>query len=532
MSSFFQAFTERALETPGAAAVVHPRSGQPVTTYGRLHSRATHYAHLIVSETPPCALVPILANKSAESIACSLGCLAAGRPFAWINKRLRAPQVAEIFSAARASHCIIDAPGLMGLGSAMSDNAALRKVKWLVLADASAAGNAAMVGRALERSTALGLVARPIEADRAGRGLLPGIDPGQSACCLFTSGSTGGQKGVLIEERDLLERARSEAEWYGLAETDRLLSVLPFSFDVGLNQLMSALVSGACLVVQESWLPSDIVLTSARERITGISAVPALWRDFLSFPVEIDAAARSSLRYVTVSGGSLSAPEQERLQTRLHGVGIFKTYGQTETFRSASLRPEELSFRPGSVGRAYASVRVVIADEDGKPCGPGETGEIVHLGLGTMLGYLNGVNGDKIRSFDGERAVFTGDYGYLDEQGYLFLKGRRDGMIKVAGNRVYPEEVAHQLRALPVVREVEVIALEETAGERVLVAFVSVNRPMDESELRKAAANRLPAYMVPRRFVLMREIPRLGNGKPDRVALMQMFSASTARAAG
>src|SRR5262249_44882184 len=163
----------------------------------------------------------------------------------------------------------------------------------------------------------------------------------------------------------------------------------PFSFDVGLNQLSSALVSGACLVIEESWLPADLVKAIARDGVTGISGVPAIWRDLLASELPLDRAdLHRSLRYVTISGGSLSVDEQQQLRQRLEGVSIFKTYGQTETFRSASLLPEELDARPASVGRAYLGTRVLILSEDGRPCAPNEVGEVVHSGLGTMVGYL------------------------------------------------------------------------------------------------------------------------------------------------
>src|SRR5262249_16317779 len=272
-------------------------------------------------------------------------------------------------------------------------------------------------------------------------------------------------------------------------------------------------------------LPKDVLRTIAEEKVIGISGVPAIWRDFLAAGLCLKLHdSSSSLRYVTISGGSLSAPEQARFREAISGVEIFKTYGQTETFRSASLRPDELAGKADSVGRAYPGTRVFVLDDLQRPCPPGEVGEIVHVGAGTMKGYLGEkLSENKLRKLPdllGDAlAVFTGDYGYLDSEGYLFLKGRRDGMIKIAGNRVYPEEVARHIHAIEGVREAEVVAVTTGSGESALVAFVVVKTNAAFEAIRRAAARRLPAHMTPSNIALLKAIPRLSNGKPDQAAL-------------
>lgn len=526
MSSLFQEFHRQACRFPAAPAVVHANASPAITHYGELLALAEGYAEALARLAPEGAFVPIYVGKSAHSIALSLACLAAGRPFAWLNKRLRAPQLAEVMAAGNAVVAVADAAGFATLGGAISA-AGLAHVRWLGLADGTRAGDERALAAAMSRLPE-GVLAQPIEphggSARAGQ---PGTGDTAFGCCLFTSGSTGRQKGVMISAGDLTARARSEADWYSLGAGDRLLSVLPFAFDVGLNQLLSALVAGACLVIQESWLPKDLLRTLVDEHITGISGVPALWRDVLSNGMRLDSPEmRDSLRYITVSGGSLAPAEQTRLRATADSLAIFKTYGQTETFRSASLRPEAFDAQPASVGRAYPGTRVHVLREDGHPCAPGEVGEIVHSGLGTMLGYLGDpVRNEKLRplpaSLGGETAVYTGDYGYLDRDGYLFLKGRRDAMVKIGGNRVYPDEVADQLRALDGVREAEVVSAAAGTADPQLIGFVVADAAAHwtAAALRRAAGKVLPAHMVPANFVVLPAIPRLPNGKPDRVAL-------------
>ena len=453
--------------------------------------------------------------------------MGAGVPFAWINKRLRAQQLADIVETAKAEYCVVDSSSLLALPRAVALVPELKRLIWLVLPDGRVGGGDAV--RMLTSLADRGITARMIHPGAPQRALATSSSSHDIGCCLFTSGSTGRQKGVLVGESDLFARAASESDWYSLSDKDRLLSLLPFSFDVGLNQLMSALLAGALVVIQESWLPRDVVRTIASESITGISGVPAIWRDLLSTPEkELVSLSKTSLRYATVSGGSLSINEQSQLQDLLPDVGIFKTYGQTETFRSASLRPDELRHRPSSVGKPYATAKIFVLKENGEPCNPEEQGEVVHTGLGTMLGYVGVASDAKLRPLPahlgGEIAVYTGDLGHLDADGYLFLKGRRDGMLKIFGNRVYPEEVAHHLESIPIVHEVEVVTSTFADADPHLTAWVVCRRQTTDSELRRAAAERLPSYMVPHRFVMVQRIPRLANGKADRVALSNAAS--------
>ena len=359
---------------------------------------------------------------------------------------------------------------------------------------------------------------------------LPSLEPDSPAVCLFTSGSTGVPKGVLVGRQDLFERAVTEAEWFGLTERDVLLSVLPFSFDVGLNQLMASLVAGSTLVILDSWMPADILRAVAERGVTGISAVPSIWVDFLKSGLRFDReGVHRSLRYITVSGGDLDPSNLEALPSLGDGLQIFKTYGQTEVFRPTCLRPEEFAMHMRSVGRPFGRSRVYVVRDDGGVAAPGERGEVVASGLGVMLGYLDGADEQKklrdnpFRGAQdpGSQAVYTGDVGYLDEDGYLFLLGRRDSMLKIMGNRVYPDEVAAQLLALQGVLQAEVVGVNRGDSGARLYAFVvlAADAPAVD-ELRRQIATRVPAYMVPA-FVLTKDaIPRTVSGKPDRPALV------------
>jgi acyl-coenzyme A synthetase/AMP-(fatty) acid ligase len=345
---------------------------------------------------------------------------------------------------------------------------------------------------------------KPAQTERI-RAVADESDPGsETGAVLFTSGSTGEPKGVRVGRSDLDARALAEVEAFSLGSGDRILSLLVFAFDVGLNQLLSSLLAGSTLVVQPYWLPGDVLDAVEKERITGISAVPAVWRACLVADAAFGAERHGSLRYLTISGGDLPEPLLARMPGLAGPAGIIKTYGQTETFRSAMLLPAEFTERPTSVGRVFPGARFRVDPE---------TARIHHSGLGTMLGYL-GSEGPPPESVD------TGDLGRVDEGGYLFVTGRDDDMVKRAGNRVYPGEVARALIAFPSVADAEVVAVRDDDGEGHLAAFVIVSG--GDAPSRRELTKELPGYLVPSVVCEVRSFPLTPNGKPDRRRMKEM----------
>jgi acyl-coenzyme A synthetase/AMP-(fatty) acid ligase len=441
-------------------------------SYAQLSHRVNQFASCFCKQMDSPQIVPLIAAKDADAVAAMFGLLASGNAFAALNRKLKPPQIDAIVRLTR---------------PVMS----VEKLE---------------VDRATED-----LWIEPRAADSVG-------------CCLFTSGSTGTPKGVLISAQDLHARAVAEVNCFRLTSDDVLLSVLPFSFDVGLNQLTSGVVAGCTIVLSESWLPADILRATQRFGVTGISAVPAIWNDLLSSGLQFRSL---TLRYVTVSGGDLPVDRLKQLKSAVGDAGIIKTYGQSETFRSAALLPEEFAQKPASVGRVFVGASVYIVRPDGSLAAPNEAGEIVHSGLGTMLGYLGGESPNfRANHFHGPadsagRAVFTGDLGWLDEEGFLFVQGRRDSMLKIAGNRVYPQEIVNQLLLLPGVASAEIVADKDASGETQITAFLVPNSgaTLDQSALRRLIVQRLPSYMVPRQIIVVDELPRTASGKIDRLAL-------------
>jgi acyl-CoA synthetase (AMP-forming)/AMP-acid ligase II len=536
--TLFEQVQQHARERPHHIAVWNrlPDGQYEATSYSELAKAARRFAQAFADSLGEARFIPLCLARSASCIAAMLGAIGAGKAFICLNPKMRLHQVSDILEATRASVALVDAAGLMTLRGGLTEAPAVTRVRWWLLRGPEFG---AVHGKIAARLGEVAAVDR-WQADVAEPDLpaptLPPNDPLRVGCCLFTSGSTGKPKGVLIGERDLTARAWAEAQWYQLHETDVLLNILPFSFDVGLNQVVSAMCAGCSLVLLHSWLPADILDAVAERQVTGISAVPSIWSDVLKADLRFDTRKRhAALRYITISGGDLSRDKLDQLPAMLDGVGIIKTYGQSETFRSAALLPPEFSRKRQSVGRAFADVRVYVVRADGTLAEPHEVGEIVHTGMGVMLGYLDGDDPQhKLRpnpffgpDDEAARAVFTGDQGYLDEDGYLYLVGRRDEMLKVSGNRLYPREISDQLATIDGVAEAEVVGVTLDDDETQLVAFVvqEPSRVLQPMAIRRELASRVPSFMLPTHVVILPAMPRTANGKPDRQALAARAAA-------
>jgi len=355
------------------------------------------------------------------------------------------------------------------------------------------------------------------------------------AAILYTSGSTGKPKGVVLSHRNMLAGAQSVAEYLGNRADDRILAVLPFSFDYGLSQLTTALVAGARAVLMDYLLPRDVVATVAREGITGLAAVPPMWVQLAA--LEWPAAAADSLRYFTNSGGAMPRATLAALRRALPKTTPYLMYGLTEAFRSTYLPPEEIERRPDSIGKAIPNAEILVVREDGTPCAPGEPGELVHRGSLVALGYWNdpAKTAERFRPAPGqnpglplpELAVWSGDTARMDEDGFLYFIGRKDDMIKTSGYRVSPTEVEEILYGSGQIAEAAALGIPHPALGQAIVAVIKPLRDtIDESALIAHCKLHLPNFMVPLRIVARSsDLPRNPNGKIDRKALVEELRA-------
>lgn len=353
------------------------------------------------------------------------------------------------------------------------------------------------------------------------------------ATILYTSGSTGLAKGVVVSHRNLLAGATSVAEYLGNSASDCILAVLPLSFDYGLSQLTTAFQAGASVVLMDYLLPRDVVRAVARYRVTGLAAVPPLWNQLAQLAWSQE--ARDTLRYITSSGGSMPVETTAKLREALPTTDIFLMYGLTEAFRSTYLDPKEVDKRPESIGKPIPNAAILVVRPDGSACNVDEPGELVHRGPMVALGYWNDsaktasrfrpAPGLATERPDSELAVWSGDQVKRDADGFLYFVGRDDEMIKTSGYRVSPAEIEEVIYALPQIRQSVAIGLPHPELGQAILLTVEADAPsLTEEAILEHCRQTLPAFMVPALVRTMSRLPRTPNGKVDRRAIAKQFA--------
>ena len=457
--------------------------------------------------------VAVYLEKRIETVTALFGASAAGAVFVPVNPLLKPEQVAYILADCNVRLLVTSPERLRQLAPVLAACPDLRTV--LVTGETEACG--ALQVRAWDAALA---AADTSPANAAVRRIDADV-----AAILYTSGSTGRPKGVVLSHRNLVAGAHSVAQYLAIAPSDRLLAVLPLSFDYGLSQLTCAFLRGATAVLLNHLFARDVLKAVIDERITGLAAVPPLWFQL----VRLDWRAATTLRYLTNSGGALPGATVTALRAALPQAELFLMYGLTEAFRSTYLPPAELARRPDSIGRAIPNAQVMVVRPDGTPCAPHEPGELVHRGALVALGYWNDAakTAERFRPAPGqdqalalaEIAVWSGDTVRMDEEGFLYFIGRSDEMIKVSGYRVSPTEIEEVVSATGLLEEAACFGVPHPELGQAVV-LVGVGDASVASLLLQECKRRLPAWMVPLHVALRADpLPRNPNGKIDRKSL-------------
>ena len=504
---------------PENLALTH---GQAHLTYSALQDAVIAYSsgllHLGLQRGER---VAIYLEKRFETAIASFGTPAAGGVFVPLNPLLKAEQVGYILRDCNVRMLVTSPERLALLADTLP---ACHDLRHVIVLDGSGA-MPELPPLALSRwSDLLG------QPRRAGHRVIDTDVVG----ILYTSGSTGKPKGVVLSHRNMVAGAKSVASYLENTAEDSLLAALPLSFDAGFSQLTTAFHVGARAVLLNYLLPRDVLKALAKEKITGLTAVPPLYIQLsqLDWPEEIG----GHLRYFANTGGRMPRETLDALRKRLPKSKPYLMYGLTEAFRSTYLPPAEVDRRPDSIGKAIPNAEILVLREDGSPCAPHEPGELVHRGALVGMGYWNDPEktaerykplpphtpGREAGLVLPEIAVFSGDTVRMDEAGYLYFIGRRDEMIKTSGYRVSPTEVEEILYATRLVGECVAFGVDhDTLGQSIqVIATAPPGTSLDVAALLGECRTRMPAYMVPA-GVEVREgpLPRNPNGKIDRKSL-------------
>ena len=352
------------------------------------------------------------------------------------------------------------------------------------------------------------------------------------AALLYTSGSTGRPKGVMLSHSNLWLGAVSVANYLDLAPDDVVLAVLPLSFDYGQNQLLSAWRAGGCVVPLDYLTPRDVIKACARHSVTTLAAVPPLWVQLVEQSWPQDAVA--AMRRLTNSGGALTPELVKQLRGLFPAARLFPMYGLTEAFRSTFLDPALVDTHPTSMGKAIPFAEVLVVDDQGQIAQDGVESELVHCGPLVGLGYWRDDKrtAERFRpapagSHYGGLAVWSGDRVRRDADGLLYFVGRRDAMIKSAGNRISPQEVEDAARATGLVAEAIAIGVPDPRlGQAVhLVVRAAADADKAVEALPTLLAKELPNFMRPQQIHWRAVMPLNPNGKIDRTALAAELGA-------
>jgi O-succinylbenzoic acid--CoA ligase len=350
------------------------------------------------------------------------------------------------------------------------------------------------------------------------------IDLDAVQAILFTSGTTGRPKGAQLTFGNHWHSALGSAWRIGVLPNDRWLVCLPLYHAGGLAIVWRSCIYGTAMVLEQGFSVERVQAAFESEAVSLVSLVPTqLYR-------LMDAGTRwpDSLRLVLL-GGAAATPELMARATEI-GVPVATTYGLTETAsQTATLLPEDARRKPSSVGKALTGTTIIIADEDGRPLPTGAVGEVVVRGPNVMRGYYGMPESRTLR--DG--ALYTGDLGYLDADGDLWIVQRRSDLIVSGGENVYPAEVEAVLRQHPAVAEVCVVGVVDAEwGQRVAAAIVlKAGTSANEDDIIAFCRERLAGYKRPRSIEFVEALPQTASGKVVRPEVARLCARGGNRGA-
>jgi acyl-CoA ligase (AMP-forming) (exosortase A-associated) len=448
---------------PGTTALV---AGGESQTYAELDQTVGRTADALLARgLQPGDRVASWMGKTALACILPLACARARLVHVPINPVLRRAQAAHILSDSGAKLLIANRARLDSLEAGDSADAALAA----------------------------------LEDWREGDTALPpsNTDPDELVALLYTSGSTGLPKGVMLSHANLWLGAISVAHFLKLSPTDRTLALLPLAFDYGQNQLLSTWAAGGCVIAFDYLMPRDVVRAVRRHDVTVLAGVPPLWLQLAE--ADWSGGEGTSLRTLTNSGGHLPEPLVRRLRSLFPQARLHLMYGLTEAFRSTSLDPDLVDAHPDSVGSAIPFAEVMVVRPDGSEAATGEEGELVHAGPLVAQGYWR----DPVRTAERFRdgRVWSGDTVVKGADSLLRFLGRDDAMIKVSGNRISPTEIEEAALASGAVRDAAALGVRDDRLGQAIILFAVASGDDAETRLNAHLTRELPPHMRPQRIV-------------------------------
>jgi long-chain acyl-CoA synthetase len=343
------------------------------------------------------------------------------------------------------------------------------------------------------------------------------------ASLIYTSGSTGRPKGVTLTHSNMHFAADSITAYLGNTPEDVILNCLPLAFDYGLYQVLMSIKFGGTVVLEKSYLyPYQLIGLVNKEAITGLPVVPTMIAILLEYK-NLEKYSLPSLRYITSTAQALPPSHLLRLNTLFPNVKIFSMYGLTECKRVSYLPSEQIHQRPNSVGKAMPNTETYLIDEAGNPINsPHKIGQLLVRGENVMQGYWNSPEDTSavLKNFPWcpDRLLLTGDLFYFDEEGFLFFVGRKDDLIKISGEKVWPKEIEDVLYQLGDVLEAIAYSIpDQIIGQSIrAVVVLQEGTRLTEHDLQQHCNQNLEKLKVPKNIEIKKELPKTETGKLKR----------------
>ena len=352
----------------------------------------------------------------------------------------------------------------------------------------------------------------------------------QVAFIRFTSGSTGQAKGVMITHAQQLWIARTLSQCFGLDSEHRELLLVSIALSGGWQRVAATLFGGGCVILAGKPLSVGDMLDQLIDRqATGFFTPPPLVRMLLSSPVSKVRAALQHCRSIEIGSAAIQADELEAFTALVPNARVYVHYGLTECSRAAILDTASHPDKMATVGRPAPGVEIRIVDEEGRPRPDTCDGQILLRGPQLTTGYWQQSDLNCQRFIDGW--LLTGDYGYIDDAGFLSLRGRHDDLINCGGHCYFPDEVEQALGTPAGIEQYLIAGIPDSRGvlQEVPWAFVVLANANEWSvgDFLALARAQLPAHMVPRQVVAVPRLPLTPSGKPDRRETVKMFGPNT-----
>lgn len=498
---------------PDKVAVVHEKNR---VEYSLINRSANQLAHrLIESGAGLGDRVVILSENNVEYIACYYGILKAGCIAVPLNPDLKADGLLDLLEEIEPKAIFVSRKyekAFRSLGWTRSHACMILTTDSLLINQSSGKSDGSSRGK----------FESPCDENSNLK-----IDPDSCAAIVYTSGSLGKPKGVMLSHANIVANTRAIVEYLKLTADDIQMVVLPFYYVMGNSLLNTHIAVGGRLIINNEFAYMAAVLKQiAEERVTGFSGVPSTYARLLyRSPLSRYRDRWPSLRYCSQAGGHMPRHiKLELLKVLPAHTQLVIMYGATEaSARLSYVPPERLKAKIDSVGIPISGVTIEALSPAGKKLRPRTVGELVARGPNIMLGYYKDKAGTK-KVLD-RHGFHTGDLGFYDEDGFFFLIGRKDDQIKISGHRIDPAKIEDVVMDSGLAIECIIFPSPDSYGDlRLAGLVVPVSDEGDVIErIMGHCRRKLPKYEVPASLEIVDEIPKSGTGKPERRKSQELF---------